>query len=552
MPGKGRSRRSRVSGTNGNDDGLSQKQRSWKRARRVEQNRGHSRHHDMQESKHISMRGDNNSDDGGHGYNHSSSQSSSRYHGRRQKNKAKFRHAAFGASNTNDVNEEIMKQLELQRQQQRQQQQHGIHEEGSNAIRLIEDEHSCHSDSPKDEPVFSHARKRQYPFQHVGFCSPHPLQTLRWPFATVPLGAYTCPSDRRRQAALLATHRFLRSAISIPSARELPSGYWSCLSQPMSNDFLNDDLFGLMHKPAYIRTFDVWQYNDREPPQIISTGAVDLCARDRHRSIRVPVGNMNVVTCRYRALPSDLEKENRHVIHFEAVARRNEKRDTIRSFEMNYSVPQYPEMEGRVGVSHPMVNDLCYINSRRILLAPVYRLGQIPKLPLLALLDSEVAAYPSRPLNVNHVPQSDGLCIEADYQGGIVCTGFRNGQVVVSDLEGNTQAAFGHVQKASVETFGSVHALLCVGEKQMLARGSSGCVRLFDLRRLSSSASKMEKDTTVVTEYNIPIDISTERLTRKCRGLATDPTRSTVVAPVVDQDEVPTLAMWSIHTGEYV
>ena len=65
------------------------------------------------------MLGDNNDDDGGHGYNHSSSQSSSRYHGRRQKNKAKFRHAAFGASNTNDVNEEIMKQLELQRQQQR-------------------------------------------------------------------------------------------------------------------------------------------------------------------------------------------------------------------------------------------------------------------------------------------------------------------------------------------------------------------------------------------------------------------------------------------------
>lgn len=207
-----------------------------------------------------------------------------------------------------------------------------------------------------------------------------------------------------------------------------------------------------------------------------------------------------------------------------------------------------------------MVNDLCYLNPSRILLAPLYRRNhpQSPYLPVIVLLDSDGTVYAharhQRPANSRFVPCSDALCIEADYPQGMACMGFRNGQLVVTDLEGNTQAATSRASDRDMERFGSVHALTSLGSRQMLARGSAGTCRLFDLRKLSCDPTLHQHAhaSAVVTEYTVPEDqVISERLTRKCRGVATDPSRSTVLSPIV-VDDVPALAMWSAHTGEYV
>ena len=477
-----------------------------------------------------------------------------------------------------------MEQLRRQREQQQRQQQQQLQlaaaapnpestvQQGHHKMDKDDTTTMTAPDQKQQQQILpSPARKRQYPFRQIGTtplssCSSSP--TIRLPAAMHWLPTCSCPLERRRLVSLAGTRRLLHSASVVPSAEELSSGHWSLLFQPSSREYNNyysntndDELHGLLNQPAWTRTFDIWPYaKDSEPPQIISTGTRDIFTRDVHRSMRIPVNNLRVITCRYRALPSDVE--NPASIHFEAVARKNAKRDTVRSFCVDYSSPPNPSLEALVGVTHPMINDLCYLSTSRILLAPLYHqrgptTSTTTNLPVIVLLDSDGAPRPpsnSRPTNSssNHVPRSDALCIEADYNAGLACTGFRNGQFVVTDLQGNTQAVSPLVED-NAETFGSIHSLRAIGERQMLARGSSGTCRLFDLRKLSSSPDNVSANNgCIVTEYKVPVDLVTDRLTRKCRGLATDPSRSTVFTPMVSRDEVPALAAWSLHTGEYV
>lgn len=514
------------------------------------------------------------------------------YRGQRRRNRHHHPHAADTGGL--DINQEIMEQLrrqreeQQQRQQQQQQQQLQLPAAAPNPESTMQQEQKMNKDDTttmtaanqqqqQQQILPSPARKRQYPFRHIGTtplssCSSR-SPAIRLPAAMHLLPTCSSPLERRRLVSLVGTRRLLHSANVVPSAKELSSGHWSLLLQPSSGEYniyygsnTNDDeLHGLLNQPAWTRSFDIWPYaKDSEPPQIISTGTRDIFTRDVHRSMRIPDNNLRVITCRYRALPNDVE--NPASIHFEAVARKNAKRDTVRSFSVDYSSPSNPSLEALVGVTHPMINDLCYLSTSRILLAPLYHqrgptisttTTTTTNLPVIVLLDSDGAPRPtsnSRPTNTNsnHVPRSDALCIEADYNAGLACTGFRNGQFVVTDLQGNTQAVSPLV-KDNAEAFGSIHSLLAIGERQILARGSSGTCRLFDLRKLSSSPANVSANNgCIVTEYKVPVDLVTDRLTRKCRGLATDPSRSTVFTPMVSRDEVPALAAWSLHTGEYV
>ena len=452
-----------------------------------------------------------------------------------------------------DVNKEILEQLRLQREQQR---SAATVQMSTAELEIEEKEQEMEIDDGKflEQPISSPARKRQFPFgeignPHFGFPSIHAAVGLSHVVSV--LGACPSPAERRRLVSRWGARQVLHSGRIVPSATELRSGYWSHLFYPTpvgtySNE---EDLHGLLHNPAWTRTFDVWPYHNDEPPQIISSGVQDIALRDIHRSLKIPVDSMNVITCRYRALPVDME--NPVCMRFEAVSRKSERRDTVRAFQLDYSSPPNPTVEILEGEPHLMINDICYLNTTTILLAPLYRRGPAPSLPVILVLEGDGVPTARPPANTNLLPHSDALCIEADYEGGLACTGFRNGQLVVTDLHGNVQAASA-LHKDNAETFGSIHTLVRAGEKQMLARGSLGNCRLLDLRKLSSSPKDTESNGCVVTEYKVPNDLSTERLTRKCRGIAMDPSRSTVFSPMVSRDEVPGLAAWSLHTGEYV
>eukprot|EP00977_Amphora_coffeiformis_P009588 scaffold2209_cov168-Amphora_coffeaeformis.AAC.2 len=399
-----------------------------------------------------------------------------------------------------DLNQEILEQLQRQRLQQQEQQRHE-----AAALRVDEGQASnCnkHEDPSKEDrdirlPV---ARKNQFPFQCIGANPSLPMIQ-----SSVLLSHPVCadPVTRRRLVSLMCTRRLLRSGRTLPSAIELQSGHWLHLFAPMLGDDMNDDLYGLMHKPPWIRTFDVWPYShdNREPPQIISTGSKGFALRDVRRAKHFSVTNnlSDAITCRYRALPTDLCPENRASIVVGLVARETDRTDMTGTFRVDYAPSRHSRGEAMMQVEHPMVNDVC-----------------------------------------------------------IVCVGFRNGQLVVTDIWGNTQAATSPIQQqqGKVDSFGSIYALTSLGSKQMLARGSSGTCRLFDLRKLSSNPTISHEFTatnpSVVTEYVAPTDQISERLTRKCRGIATDPSQSTVFSPLVSKDEVPSLGMWSLHTGEYV
>lgn len=277
--------------------------------------------------------------------------------------------------------------------------------------------------------------------------------------------------------------------------------------------------------------------------------------RDVHRAEHFPtIDNLNdIVTCRYRALPTDTSRENRASIVFGIVARQTYRSDRVGTYVVNYSSPRYPEREASMESTHSMVNDMCFLSPDRCLLAPLYRRGQTSTFPMILYLDYMPRIGSTS--NSNLIPRSDALCIEADHEGGIAGVGFRNGQIIVTDLWGVTLAATTSIQQqGSADNFGSICALTSLGSKQMLARGSSGTCRLFDFRKLSSNqtTSCCTENTSVVTEYVAPIDQISERLTRKCRGIAVDPSQSTVFSPIVSKDEVPSLGMWSLHSGEYV
>lgn len=374
------------------------------------------------------------------------------------------------------------------------------------------------------------------------------------------LEACSSSFERRRLIALQSTGRILQSCRIMPSATEFSNcnnnrlgrpGQWVHLFQPLrtmiGSRLDHDDLSGLIEKPAWTRTFDVWDYNTNEPPQILTTGSRGVSTRDVHKSGQQAVCPMDTVTCRYRSLPSDFYNDAKQKIKFDVVQNIDETMDKLSAFQLDYTFPDEPYAT-YVPMQIPMINDLCYLDSTTILLAALHRRGRTGTLPILRMRPGHVTIERTQFTHYADVvvPASDALCVQTDYVDGLACVGFRNGHILVTDRQGNSQSVITH---DTIATFGSVHALLSIGNKQMLARGGSGECRLFDLRNLSS----FSMDQTVVNEYVIPSDKCMDRLTRKCRGIATDPSCSTVISPFVCSDSnEPAVSMFSLHTGDFV
>jgi hypothetical protein len=406
------------------------------------------------------------------------------------------------------------------------------------------------------------ARMRQFPFRSVGeIVFPTAKQRSSTSYLVTPLEACSSPRERRRLLSLWGTRALLQSSRTTPAAkfverhvlgRVRPLELITFLHAPYDETLtvVNNDLEGLLHRPPWTRTFDVWEYSNLEQPQMISTGNKYAVTRDTYRSIPVyPELLQSAFACRYRSLPSDHLKPRKIVFGF--IRHDTERIDVVRTCRVDYTSPSSQEISGG-GYNTSLINDFCYMDPSTILEVPLHQSRRTPCLLKTVMRDRIYSEEVTSSKWMNS--KSDALCVEADYDGGLACVGYRNGQLVVTDLNVQIQAGTGKMNEENSpwEPHGSIHSLVSIGNKQMLSRGSTGACRLWDLRKLSSDSS-FRTESAIVTEYCFPADQVAQRLTRKCRGIATDPSHSSVFSPMVSEDgEIPCLGIWSLHTGEYV
>lgn len=135
---------------------------------------------------------------------------------------------------------------------------------------------------------------------------------------------------------------------------------------------------------------------------------------------------------------------------------------------------------------------------------------------------------------------SERLCIDQDKAGG-VAIGHRNGDLSLVDIRSRRS-------RTAKQDFGPVTSLNYVSPTTLLSRSYSGIVLLHDLRSLSSNTA----GSSIVYDFSVPVGQRNKRLSAKCSGIAVDSTGTTILSPFVDQHDLPNLATWSLHTGDFV
>jgi hypothetical protein len=141
------------------------------------------------------------------------------------------------------------------------------------------------------------------------------------------------------------------------------------------------------------------------------------------------------------------------------------------------------------------------------------------------------------------IPVSDMLCVEP-LKEKRVCFGHLNGQVTLFDTR-----AHAAVSTRADQAFSNILSMNALRDNELLARGSSGFCRLYDLRKLGSVSREVEPS--VVHEFRPPVPFNS-LFTSKCNGVATDPYHSVVISPFVSEAMDPQLGMWSLYSGDYI
>ena len=123
-------------------------------------------------------------------------------------------------------------------------------------------------------------------------------------------------------------------------------------------------------------------------------------------------------------------------------------------------------------------------------------------------------------------PESEPLCINFRNEHDAIF-GHRNGCVQLYDRRSSTSISSGNCEPDKANMFGSVTSVLPLqnNENAVLARGSFGTCRLFDLRRLG------KKKQSHVHQYTLPELPGLCTQTGGCTGIAIDPEESIIVAP---------------------
>ncbi|KAL3802216.1 hypothetical protein HJC23_001760 [Cyclotella cryptica] len=145
---------------------------------------------------------------------------------------------------------------------------------------------------------------------------------------------------------------------------------------------------------------------------------------------------------------------------------------------------------------------------------------------------------------------SDPICVQfrANENESQVLFGHRDGSVTMLDTR-STDAQFALL---SGEDFGSVSSIqpLEKNEHLVVAKGSFGSCRVFDVRRLcNSKVEYLKKQQSSILTF-LPPSIIHNTKSANCTGLAIHPTETVALAPFATKNNEVMAALWAIDSGK--
>ena len=149
--------------------------------------------------------------------------------------------------------------------------------------------------------------------------------------------------------------------------------------------------------------------------------------------------------------------------------------------------------------------------------------------------------------------RSDPLCVQFRRNNDVnqVLYGHRNGSISLVDSR-SLDALCAVGVDFSGASFGSATTLRSLQKDNLvLAKGSFGSCRIFDIRRFRSSTATGPKDRekSMLLELTAPTSLVHQTKSVRCVGLAMDPTETVAISPFAGQNDDVLLAVWSISTG---
>jgi len=364
------------------------------------------------------------------------------------------------------------------------------------------------------------ARHRSFPYLSFS----QDLSSL--PSAQLAYPASVCSSflQRMRLTSNWAGRCLLESAKLTPSAAMSKSGQWSFLLQ---RDF--SDIQCKVSSPSWSRTFDVWPDKNKLPfaANLVNEGAI----------LRTSTNKLFLPYPYYTTRLLNLRNDKGLPTHIGLLKRSG--------VGCTFDQTNIPRIGGDSCIKLPaMANDFCNHKDTVYLAMSCDRIHNGRPWIVQSTADGRyrVSSYP-----VPKFPESDSLCVQVK-QDGDAFFGHRNGQLTIFDEYDQSCCS----TKAS-QSFGSIASLNILERgDQLLARGSFGSCRLYDVRKMGMDSYYYDDDPSVVHEFTLPDHLSTERLTTRCNGVATNPVQSVAISPFVNEEEAPCLGVWSLYSGQYL
>ena len=331
--------------------------------------------------------------------------------------------------------------------------------------------------------------------------------------------------QRIRLTSNWAGRSLLESARLTPSAAMSRNGQWSFLLQ---RDF--SDIPCKVTSPSWSRTFDVCSNVDtNELPYLTSLVDEGVILRTSTKKVLLPYPY-------YATRLLSLQSDQGQPTHIGLLKRSGS--------GCSFDQTNISRIQEDASTKIPAVaNDFC--NYKDIVyLAMGYnrKHGGRPWI----IQGAEGGRYRVSSFPVPKFPKSDSLCVQVN-QDGDAFFGHRNGQLTIYDEYDQVCCS----TKPS-QAFGSITSINVLDDCNLvLARGSFGSCRLYDVRKMGMD-SYYQEDPAVVHEFTFPDHQSTERLTTRCNGVATNSTKNVAISPFVNGEEVPCLGVWSLHSGQYL
>ena len=352
--------------------------------------------------------------------------------------------------------------------------------------------------------------------------------------------------------------RLTESACAFRSKSRPRTMEWSMLFGSVPEDnvhFSFDDLTCKIHRPPWLRTFDVWTPEMETYPSTLEQG--EPCS---HMELQVATvmeegceirSRLSERATKREVVPSSSKPQQLRYMRFSQSSDSMPNKPTLavlssqrNSSAVDFCFPvtddepgeTHSHMQLRFGFVFP-VNDVVEDGTSGFLVASPKRA------PYHVSFDYGV----SRPKIGNLVP-SEILCMERAALQNQHYFGHRDGTVSLYDERSPLTASV--LSKCS----GPVTAMVPLDVPQ---EGKEGHVFLTRTQNLTTNAPCTLWDIRkpcAGMDFSLPVN-AVSRLSNRCNGMAVDPHRTTLFSPYVEEsqnDENPCLGVWSMITGEWV